>query len=333
MGLRHALQDWLEARWYRAAPIPFWLSGLERLFAGISRRRRRKLSAAAVRLSKPVIVVGNIAIGGSGKTPLTIALVERLRGQGWQPGVISRGYGGSTRGVHRVLPSDDPAVTGDEPLLIAQRTGAPVFIGRDRVAAGQALLAATDADIVIADDGLQHYRLARDIEIAVVDGRRRSGNGRLLPAGPLRESVARLDEVDLVLVNGERQAGEPGFDLVMGDATPLSGAAVRPLPAFAATRVHAVAGIGDPGRFFDALSAAGLTVIAHPFPDHYAFSAGDLSFDDGLPVLMTEKDAVKCRGIAPADAYAVPVTAVLSTGALAELAALDANLRARRGSR
>ncbi len=331
MGWRRAVQDWLEARWYRAAPVPLWLGGLERLFAGISRRRRRRLSAAAVRLSKPVIVVGNIAVGGSGKTPLTIALVEWLRGQGWRPGVISRGYGGSTRGVHRVLPSDDPAVTGDEPLLIAQRTGAPVVIGRDRVAAGQAMLRDTDVDIVIADDGLQHYRLARDVEIAVVDGRRRSGNGRLLPAGPLREAVARLDEVDLVLVNGARQVGEPGFDLVMGDAVPLRGGATISLSELTARPVHAVAGIGDPSRFFDALSALGLTVIAHPFPDHHGFTAADLMFDDGLPVLMTEKDAVKCRGFAPAHAYAVPVTAVLSTGALEELAALDARFRTRRG--
>lgn len=330
MGVRRALQDWLEARWYRSAPVPFWLAGLERLFAVIARRRRRKRSAAAVRLPVPVVVVGNIAIGGSGKTPLTIALVDVLRDHGWRPGVVSRGYGGSARDVHRVQPTDDPAVTGDEPLLISQRTAAPVFIGRDRVAAGQAMLRDTDVDIVIADDGLQHYRLARDVEIAVVDGRRRSGNGRLLPAGPLREPVTRLDEVDLVLVNGTRRADESGFDLVLQQAVPLRGGPPKALATFAGNAVHAVAGIGDPSRFFDALAAAGLTVIAHPFPDHHAFAADDLAFSDPLPVLMTEKDAVKCRAFAPAESYAVPVTASLSSDALAELIARVSALRSPR---
>ncbi len=333
MGVRRAVQDWLEARWYRAAPVPFWLRGLERLFAGVSRRRRRKLSAQAIRLSAPVVVVGNITVGGSGKTPLTIALVELLRRQGWRPGVVSRGYGGSARGVHRVMLSDEPVVTGDEPLLIARRTGVPVFIGRDRVAAGQAMLDQTEVDIVVADDGLQHYRLARDAEIAVVDGRRRSGNGRLLPAGPLREPVARLDEVGLVLVNGTRAADEPGFDLVLGQAVPLRGGPPKALSEFAGTVIHAVAGIGDPSRFFDALSMAGLTVIAHPFPDHHAFRADDLAFADNRPVLMTEKDAVKCREFASTQAYAVPATAILSAQALAGLGALFEHLSALRPSR
>lgn len=319
MSLRRAVQGWLEARWYHAAPVPLWLRGLERLFAALARRRRRKLVSAAIRLPAPVVVVGNIAVGGSGKTPLVIALIDLLRAHGWCPGVVSRGYGGSLRGVHRVKVDDDPALTGDEPLLIAQRTGAPVVIGADRVAAGQALLAESGVDIVLADDGLQHYRLARDLEIAVVDGRRLLGNRRLIPAGPLREPPARLEEVDLVLVNGQRSPDQAGFDLVLGDARSLVVDGYSKLSLFASQPVHAVAGIGDPQRFFDALSASGLTPIPHPFPDHHVFAAADLVFGDGLPVLMTEKDAVKCRPFAPPNSHAVPVTARLSSPAIAAI--------------
>jgi tetraacyldisaccharide 4'-kinase len=263
-------------------------------------------------LPVPVIVVGNIVAGGAGKTPLTIALVEALCARGYKPGVVSRGYGGAARAPMLLDAQPDPTVTGDEPALIRMRTGAPVAIGARRADAARLLLP-EGVNVVIADDGLQHYALARDAEICVVDGMRRLGNGRLLPAGPLREPESRLRDVDFIVCNGgDAHNGEVPMHLVLADAVTLAEPArTSPLVAFSGTCVHAVAGIGHPARFFDALRALGIDVIAHPFPDHHRYTAADLEFGDGLPVLMTEKDAVKCRVFAKEDAWAVPVTAEL----------------------
>ena len=316
------LQRWIEARWYGGAPVPAWLSALSRLFAIVARHRRARQRSDATRLPVPVVVVGNLTVGGSGKTPVVIALVESLRASGFTPGVISRGYGSSARGVRDVDADDDPSATGDEPLLIARRTGVPVVVGRDRVGAARRLIGRHGVDVVVSDDGLQHYRLARDLEIVVVDGRRRFGNGRLLPAGPLREPLERLDEAGIVLVNGPRGSEETGFDLALGSAWSLAGHPGRMLSSLAGTPVHAVAGIGDPVRFFDALRAKGFQVIEHAFPDHHAFVPDDLAFTDGHPVLMTEKDAVKCRRFARPDWYAVPVTAELPTAVVEKVSAI-----------
>jgi tetraacyldisaccharide 4'-kinase len=312
------LRRWLEARWWHQAPVPGWLAALSGLYGRVALARRRRALAAAVTLPVPVVVVGNLAVGGTGKTPVVIALVEALVAAGFHPGVVSRGYGGRGAGG-RVPPDGDPGRYGDEPVLIARRTGVPVWVDRDRVAAGRALLAGHGVDVVVADDGLQHYRLARTVEIAVVDGRRRFGNGRLLPAGPLREPPGRLAEVDLVLVNGLRSPHEPGFDLVAGDPRALRDDQRRPLAAFTGSPVHAVAGIGDPSRFFASLRAAGVEPIEHPFPDHHRYRPGDLAFGDPRPVLMTEKDAVKCAAFAQANWYALPVSAVLPPAAIARV--------------
>ncbi|WP_313401458.1 tetraacyldisaccharide 4'-kinase, partial [Stenotrophomonas sp.] len=270
----------------------------------------------------PVIVVGNITAGGTGKTPLTIELVNRLREAGWKPGVASRGYGRDEADTPRwVTPELAPGLGGDEPVLIAWKTGAPVRVDKDRVAAAKALLAA-GCDIVICDDGLQHYRLARDIEIEVVDAARRYGNGRLMPAGPLREPVARARLCDFRVVNLGQTSDAPaetagtGFGewamrLRIETATPLAGGRVKPLQAFAGQRVHAVAGIANPQRFFQMLRARGIGVVPHAFADHHRYQAGDLSFGSQLPVLMTEKDAVKCQGFATDWHYAVPLQAEL----------------------
>ena len=253
----------------------------------------------------PVIVVGNLAAGGSGKTPLAIALVERLRDAGWTPGVASRGYGRDDAATARwVEAGDDPALTGDEPLLIALRTGAKVRVDRDRVAAARAL-ARAGCDVVVCDDGLQHYALARDIEIEVQDARRRYGNGRLLPAGPLREPLERAADCQFRVLNlgvADEQAAQPGLGewpmrLHAGDAIPLAGGRPLPLDAFRDQRVHAVAGIGDPERVFGMLRALDIAVVPHAFPDHHAYVADDLRFGSDLPVLMTAKDAVKCAGL------------------------------------
>jgi tetraacyldisaccharide 4'-kinase len=312
------VRGWLEARWWQQAPVPGWLAALSRLYGRVAHWRRRRATAAAVTLPVPLVVVGNVAVGGTGKTPVVIALVEALVAAGFRPGVISRGYGGRGPGG-LVPPGGDPARYGDEPVLIARRTGVPVWVDRDRVAAGRALLADQGVDVIVADDGLQHYRLGRRVEIAVVDGRRRFGNGRLLPAGPLREPTSRLAQVDLVLVNGLRSPHELGFDLRADDPRALRDDQRRPLAAFTGSPVHAVAGIGDPSRFFASLRAAGLEPIEHPFPDHHRYRPSDLAFGDPRPVLMTEKDAVKCAAFAQANWYALPVSAALPAAAIARV--------------
>jgi tetraacyldisaccharide 4'-kinase len=274
----------------------------------------------------PVVVVGNLIAGGSGKTPMVIAVVERLRAEGWTPGVASRGYGRRDAATPRWVRHDtDPADGGDEPVLIARRTGARVRVDRDRLAAARALVA-EGCDIVVCDDGLQHYRLARDVEIEVIDGRRRYGNGRLLPAGPLREPQIRSAQCDFRVVNlgtadsitatPTQSAAETGFGewplrLSTADAQALLGARSLPLSAFAGQRVHAVAGIGDPERFFQTLREANIAVVPHGFPDHHRYVAEDLRFGSDLPMLMTEKDAVKCAAFAQDGQYSVAIRAEL----------------------
>lgn len=267
---------------------------------------------ATIRLPVPVVVVGNITAGGAGKTPLTIWLAEELRKRGRQPGVISRGYGGSAEGARKVSPDDTPDVVGDEPLLIRRRTGCPVFVGRDRAAAGQALLAEhPECDLLICDDGLQHYHLGRDVEIAVLD-RRGVWNGWPLPAGPLREPVSRLQSVDAVVANG--WDGPAGFRMTLiGDRFELLGKVSRgSTPAeLAGLRLHAVAGIGEPQRFFDHLESLSLEFAAHPFPDHHVYAAADLDFA-GDAILTTEKDAVKFGALAKLPVWVLPVSATVT---------------------
>jgi tetraacyldisaccharide 4'-kinase len=310
------LADSLQLRWYEPSARPaWWTLPLAALYGALVRLRRRLYRGGALRsqrLAVPVVVVGNITAGGAGKTPLVIALVEGLRARGFQPGVVSRGYGGTERAPRLLASEPDPAQVGDEPALIALRTGAPVAVGANRPAAARLLLD-QGVDVIIADDGLQHYALARDVEICVVDGARRLGNGRLLPAGPLREPASRLREVDFVVCNGgEPRADEIPMRLVADAAVSLADDAMRkPLAAFAGSRVHAVAGIGHPQRFFQSLREMDIEPIEHPFPDHHRYASADLAFGDELPVLMTDKDAVKCRAFAQPNWWRVPVTAAL----------------------
>ena len=302
------------AFWFDGTPPPWHARALSHVYAGAVALRAALYRAGALRTRRvavPVVVVGNLIAGGSGKTPLVLALIERLRADGWRPGVASRGYGRQQARSARWVEADTPpALGGDEPVLIARRTGAKVRVDADRVAAAQALVAA-GCDIVVCDDGLQHTRLARDIEIEVIDGRRRYGNGRLLPAGPLREPASRAARCDFHVVNLGAEAGEPGFGewpmrLALQDARPLRGGRDIPLAQFAGQRVHAVAGIGDPERFFAMLRALGIAVVPHAFPDHHAYAAADLAFSSDLPVLMTEKDAVKCAPFAHERCCSVP---------------------------
>lgn len=322
------MRGWVERRWYSDRGAPTWLLPLSALYAYLTRARRQRLQARAVRLPVPVIVVGNISVGGTGKTPLAIWLVEHLREWGWQPGVISRGYGGRAPSYPwRVTARSRPSECGDEPLLIAQRTGVPVVVGPDRVAAARALIAGGSVDVIVSDDGLQHYRLARNLEICVIDGARGLGNGHVLPAGPLREAPSRLNEVPLVVVNGRvdfplAHEGRIDLQLRATDAEPLQNGAPLRLDRLRGQRVHALAGIGHPQRFFDMLRGRGIDVIAHPFPDHHAFVGQDIHFLDSLPVLMTEKDAIKCRAFAGPQHYAVPVRAVIEPADEARIASL-----------
>ncbi len=305
--------------WYSTRGWCLLLLPLALLFAvGSAVRRARYRFRPAARLPVPVIVVGNLTVGGTGKTPLVLWLVARLRAAGHRPGVISRGYGAAALTPAGVRPDSDAGTVGDEPALIARRLACPVWVGRDRRAAAQALLAAhPDVDVIVSDDGLQHYALPRDMEIVVVDGRRGLGNGLLLPAGPLREGPGRLAGVDAVVVNGDDSG--PAFPVptypmrLVGESLyNLSRPEWRETPAhFSGRTLHAVAAIGNPARFFAALQGLGLTVTAHPFPDHHPFRAGDLP--PGI-VVMTEKDAVKCAAFGRTDIWVLPVDAELPDG-------------------
>jgi tetraacyldisaccharide 4'-kinase len=314
-------QSWLNRIWYERAAPPWWLLPLSLTYGAVAGVRRYLYAEhwrRSIRLSSPVVVVGNLSVGGTGKTPLVCWLVSRLIDLGFKPGTVTRGYGGSARGARLVDALDDPRVVGDESILLARRTGAPVAVGRDRPAASQLLLNA-GCDVVVSDDGLQHYALARDCEIIVIDGDRRFGNGRLLPAGPLRETPARLAAADAVVVNGGHggraiRDGALSMRLEAKSAVSVGGGSVVPLEEFAGRSVHAVAGIGNPERFFDMLRSRGIDVTGHALPDHARLRAADISFADGRAVLMTEKDAVKCAGIAGPDHWYVPVTASFDGG-------------------
>jgi tetraacyldisaccharide 4'-kinase len=313
--LNAGLERWLARRWYGGVAPGLGLRALAGAF-----RVARGLAGRAPpqRLPVPVIVVGNFTAGGTGKTPLVIALARELAANGRRPGIVSRGHGRRGDGPVRVDDETPVSLSGDEPKLMRERTGLPVFVDRDRVAAGRAAVAA-GCDLVIADDGLQHRRLARDLEIEVVDGERGYGNGLLLPAGPLREAPRACD---FRVVNGEAlRPGDWPMRLRLCEATSLSDDGVRrPLASFAGRPVHAVAGIGNPERFFAALRGAGLQLREHPCADHQDFERADFAGMDG-PILMTEKDAVKCRGLGLADAWSVPVDAELPAAFHAAVAA------------
>lgn len=297
----------LHRAWYEGSPLSGLLLPLSVVYALVTGLRRFLYERGILRThraSVPVVVVGNITAGGTGKTPTVLWLVKELRARGFRPGIVSRGYGGSHSGSSmRVEPDSDASVVGDEPVLLAQRGRCPVVVDPDRVRAA-GMLVEDGVDVIVADDGLQHYRLARDYEICVIDGGRGLGNGRLLPAGPLRENAHRLESVEQVLVNGTLQAGGRrelttaeqnaiSFELVADEATRLNGSLTRPIGRFAGTTVHGVAAIGNPQRFFDLLRGQGIQVIEHRFPDHASIDAKDLDFGDDFEVFMTEKDAVK----------------------------------------
>jgi tetraacyldisaccharide 4'-kinase len=300
-----------ERHWYRLSALSIALAPLGLAFGVAVRLRRAAYRAGllrAHRLSVPVVVVGNLVVGGTGKTPLVLWVVDALQGRGLRPGIVSRGYGGANATAQGVPADGDPARFGDESVLLAERGRVPVWIGRDRVAAARGLLAAhPQCDVLVCDDGLQHYALARDFEIAVED-ERGHGNRLLLPAGPLREPASRA--VDAVVVNGGTAAGAFEMRLVPDGLRRVGGRGEDvPLAALRGKRLHAVAGIGNPARFFATLRGLGLEFVPHVFPDHHAWRAGELDFAGCDIVLMTEKDAVKCRAFGRDDLVALRVQA------------------------
>jgi tetraacyldisaccharide 4'-kinase len=303
----------IDTHWYRGTPWLWLLSPLSLLFCLLVFIRRtlyRLHILHSTKFAVPVIVVGNITVGGSGKTPLVAYLVELLRGAGYRPGVVSRGYGGKATSWPQAVSADsDASLVGDEALLLSRRCHCPIVVGPDRVAAIAQLLRDHDVDVVISDDGMQHYRMGRDIEIAVLDGERRLGNGLCLPAGPLREARGRLKSVDFIVANGPARGGEWAMQLQAGEACAMVGEGSRALSTFAAGRLHAVAGIGNPERFFRTLRSAGVSISEHPFPDHYPYQRGELDFSDDDLVIMTEKDAVKYFHYANARHWYLPVSA------------------------
>jgi tetraacyldisaccharide 4'-kinase len=343
---QNIMANWLQKQW---ASVTLWhilLIPLSWVFGAMVYLRAKLYKTGwltSIRLSVPVIVVGNINVGGTGKTPFVIWLAEQLRQQGYTPAIISRGYGGSTKQVAEVFANSNPAEVGDEPVLIAKRTNCPMFVGANRVAAGLALLQAhPQCNVIISDDGLQHYRLQRDVEIAVIASEHSFGNGALLPAGSLRELITRLNTVDAIVSNGLLINGAEGSHL--NTPSPFKGkgwgegaSQNTPRPqifpmqlttshfynvanpqitsttqAFSKQNIVAIAGIGNPERFFNQLTALGLQFEPQAFADHHAFTAQDLAPYAHKTILMTEKDAVKCRAFAMANAWALPVNAVVS---------------------
>lgn len=323
--MRRRIEQWLNRRWYGGGPPPRLLGLLEPVYRAVSQgqMQRARREQPADLADRPILVVGNLVAGGTGKTPLVIHLCQLLSGAGLRPGVVSRGYRRKIGTPHWVDSESDPLASGDEPVLVALATGCPVRVDSDRPAGARALFE-RGVDVVISDDGLQHLALPRSLEICVVDGKRGFGNGRLLPAGPLREPPSRALDCDfVVLTGGGRVAGlsqAVPMQLEPGELAPV-GKGRHGAPPAPGARVHAVTGIGHPERFEATLREAGFRPRLHAFADHHVFEDADFRLLEG-PVVMTDKDAVKCSQLSHPDLWRLPVRAVLP-------AAFDAELRSR----
>jgi len=309
--------NWLINSWYQAHPIRWvlWPLSLVYCFVIFVRRTLYRLGLfKQTSLPVPVIIVGNISVGGTGKTPFVIWLAKQLKEAGFHPGIISRGYGGKAEHYPQVVtPNSDPHLVGDEPIIIRRQSACPMVVAPNRVAAAKQLLDQFDCNIIIADDGLQHYALARDIEVVIVDSQRLFGNQYCLPSGPLREPLSRLKQVDFIVHNGSEAAAEFTMEISQGLAINIADPSMnKKVSDFQQQAVHCVAGIGYPERFFNQLSKSGLTVLPHHFSDHHPFQASDLDFNDELNILMTEKDAVKCQHFAKKNMWYIPIEATIN---------------------
>jgi tetraacyldisaccharide 4'-kinase len=310
-AIQHRSARALDAIWYRRSAWRWLLAPIARVFLGLVSIRRKLYARGwlkAIDVGVPVVVVGNISVGGTGKTPLVVWLADALSERGFRVGVICRGHGGRSQNWPRpVAAFSETSEVGDEARLLARRLKCPVVAGPDRVAAAEMVQKPGPLDVIVSDDGLQHYRLERSFEIAVVDGVRGLGNGRCLPAGPLREPPSRLREVDAIVVNGGDwgHAGVLRARLRPTRVVELASGEERALDDFSGRHVHAVVAIGHPQRFFELLESRGILVEPHPLADHAPITRRDIEFGDGLPVLMTEKDAVKCGHLSGKDMWFV----------------------------
>ncbi len=311
-----SLSELLEETWYNKHPLAYFLLPLSWLYRFIIFVRKQIYKAGLMRVNKfniPIIVIGNIVAGGTGKSPLTIWLVDYLKQKGRLPGVISRGYGGKlNNSVQQVRVDSNPELVGDEPIMIARKANCPVAIGKNRSKAVEGLLEHENVDVIICDDGLQHHALGRDIEIAVIDGLRRHGNGFCIPAGPLREPVSRLKNVDMVVANARAQRGEFLMEYTYDDLVSLNNPNItKPIQEFSQQTVNAVSGIASPEKFYSYLIRHDLKLIRHKFTDHHQYEYKDLQFDNDYPIIMTEKDAIKCEKFATDNIWYLPIKAVL----------------------
>lgn len=310
----------LDYYWYSINFVSLLLLPLSGLFCSVSFIRSKLYDFGILksyRAPLPVVVIGNITVGGTGKTPLIIELVKQLQAGGRKPGVISRGYGGNATSWPQIVNTDtNAAKVGDEPQFIYQRTRCPLVVGPDRKQDIELLIKQFDCDIVLSDDGLQHYALQRDIEVVVVDASRQFGNGFCIPSGPLRETVSRLQKVDMVLLNGGGEL-QNSFSIQTSQCSFVGQGSIEKvnISDFSGKIVHAVAGIGNPQRFFSMLENLGIEVIPHAYADHYNYKESDFIFMDNLPVLMTEKDAIKCNEFKLNNHWSVPIDIVLSESA------------------
>lgn len=310
--------NWLEKRWYSNQPAPFFLKPLSCLYRFLAEKKKKNDLLQQWQAPVPVIIVGNISVGGTGKTPVTLYLVELLRSEGYNPGIISRGYKSSAKHFpFDVSKATAASEAGDEPFMLHHKSSCPVVIDPDRPQAAQYLLDNYACDILISDDGLQHYRLGRDIEITVVDGQRGLGNHCLLPSGPLRELPDRLNSVDFVISNGKKANLDDKIEQYLMTLKPVGFRSVVsnefiPAEDWAIKKVHAVAGIGNPDRFFSTLrDELGLDIVEHPKPDHHTYQQSDFCFTEPLPIIMTEKDAVKVKQLPLVDAWMLEVSACI----------------------
>lgn len=309
-------KELIENIWYSKHPLGILLLPLSWIYTLIIILRRLCYQSGLIAVNKidaPVIIVGNISVGGTGKTPLVIWLAEYFRSKGFKPGIVSRGYGGKLSGkTQQVRPDSDPLLVGDEPVLISKRTACPVAISVQRRKAAEELIKHCGCNLILCDDGMQHYSLDRDIEIAVIDGQRRFGNRHCLPAGPLREPISRLQTVDFVVSKYIASRHEYKMEYSYGDLVSLTDPTrTMPVSSLNGESVHAIAGIGNPDRYFSYLRNQKMKIIMHEFPDHHPFAASDIKFNDGLAVIMTEKDAVKCAAYATDFHWYLPITATL----------------------
>lgn len=324
-------EDKIRAIWYGDQAPGLMSRVLSKVFQNIAAFRRKLYQIGifrSTRLKVPVIIVGNITAGGGGKTPMVIWLVNHLKTLGYKPGIISRGYGGKRKVEPMfVTPHADSHASGDEPLLMAQKTQVPVMVGKDRSKAGKQLIAQYNVNVIVSDDGMQHYALKRDLELVMLDAKWQTGNNMFLPAGPLREPLTRLSEADLVIYKGHLD-DKHHYKLGIESVYPL-GHPSKPvdIKSFRSQKIHAVAGIANPSSFFNLLSKEGLAIIKKPLPDHHEITSDDISFDDDAPIMMTEKDAVKCTQFNLNNIWVVQLKIIMEPETVSEINDLIAGLK------